>query len=194
LLVLLGLLFILMFGGLGTLRREGLPLRLAVEGVTITLAVAGLVALTGFPLSPVLFLFVLYVLTMRVRLLVDVGNMLARRGNHERAASAYRLALRLWPDETGRLVVQLNQGVLDIHRGRLDEAIAAFRQILSQAGSGYLGLKQECGCHYNLGVAYQKKGLDAEAALEFNAVLETWPASEYARYASIALERRRKGK
>ncbi len=103
------------------------------------------------------------------------------------------MALRLWPDETGRLAVRLNQGVLDIHRGRLDEAIAEFRQVLAQSGSGYLGIKQECGCHYNLGVAYQKKGLDAQAALEFNAVLETWPASEYARYASIALERRRKG-
>jgi hypothetical protein len=29
--------------------------------------------------------------------------------------------------------------------------------------------------------------------LEFNTVLDTWPATEYARYATIALERR-KGK
>lgn len=191
-LLLLGLLYILLFGGLALLRREGLPTRLAIEGVVFTVAIAGLAALTGFPISPILFLALLYLLTTRVRLLVDLGNLLARRGNHTAAESAYRWALRLWPDETGRLAVRLNQGVLDIHRGRLDEAVAAFRQVLAQAGSGYLGVKQECGCHYNLGVAYQKQGLDAQAALEFNAVLETWPASEYSRYASIALERRRR--
>jgi len=191
-LLLLGLLYVLIFGGLALLRREGLPTRLAIEGVVLSVTVAGLAALTGYPVNPVLFLAVLYLLTARVRLLVDLGNLLARRGNHAAAATAYRWALRLWPDETGRLMVQLNQGVLDIHRGRLDEAIETLRQVLAQSGSGYLGVKQESGCHYNLGVAYQKKGLDSQAVLEFNAVLETWPASEYARYASIALERRKR--
>jgi tetratricopeptide (TPR) repeat protein len=192
LLLLLGLLYVLIFGGLALLRREGSPTRLAIEAVVVTLLVAGLVALTGSTINPAIFLVVLYLLTMRVRLLVDLGNLLARRGNHAQADAVYRLGLRLWPDEAGRLIVQLNQGVLDLHRGRPDDAIAAFRDILAEAKSGYLGVKYECACHYNLGVAYQRKGLDAQATLEFNAALDTWPASEYARYAAIALERRKK--
>lgn len=191
LLLLLGLLYVLVFGALCMLRREGSPTRLVLEGVVLSLAVAGLAALTDLVLHPILFIVLLYLLTMRVRLLVDLGNALARRGDHAAAERVYRLALRLWPDATGRLMVQLNQGVLAIHRGRLDDAITILRQVLEQAG-GYLGVKHECACHYNLGVAYQKKGLDAQAVLEFNAVLDTWPVSEYARYATIALEKRRK--
>jgi len=193
LLLLLGLLYVLIFAALCMVRREGSPTRLVLEGVVLSLAVAGLAALTNLAFHPILFVLLLYLLTMRVRLLVDLGNSLARRGDHAAAEKVYRLALRLWPDATGRLMVQLNQGVLDIYRGRLDDAIAILRQVLGQAGGGYLGIKHECACHYNLGVAYHKKGLEAQAALEFNAVLDTWPVSEYARAASIALERRRKG-
>jgi Tfp pilus assembly protein PilF len=86
----------------------------------------------------------------------------------------------------------MNQGVLALQQGRPDDAIATLRQVLSEASGGFLGARHESACHYNLGVAYLKKGLDAQATLEFNAVLDTWPASEYARYARIALERRKK--
>jgi tetratricopeptide (TPR) repeat protein len=194
LLLLLGLLYVLIFGGLALLRREGSPTRFAVEAVIVTLIIAGLVAFASFSINPALFLVLLYLLTMRVRLLVDLGNLLGRRRDHAAADRVYRLALRLWPDETGRLIVCLNQGVLDLHRDQPDDAIATFRQVLEGAKSGYLGVKHESACHYNLAVAYQRKGLDVQATLEFNTVLDTWPASEYARYAAIALERRRKGK
>jgi outer membrane protein assembly factor BamD (BamD/ComL family) len=40
-------------------------------------------------------------------------------------------------------------------------------------------------------VAYRRKGLDAQATAEFNAVLDTWPVSEYARRAKAALEQGR---
>jgi tetratricopeptide (TPR) repeat protein len=194
LLTLIGLLYVLVFGGLSWLRREGAPTRLAIEGVALTLLIAGLAALTGAAPNPVLLLALLYLVTMRARLLSDVGNWLARRGDHGAAGRAYDLALRLWPDEASRLVVRLNQGVLALHRGQPDQAIAIFREVLAAAGGGYLGIKYESACHYNLAVAYQKQGLDAQAVLEFNAVLDTWPASEYARYASIALERRKQKK
>jgi tetratricopeptide (TPR) repeat protein len=191
--LLVGLSYVLLFGGLSLLRREGLSVQFAVEAVIFTLVVAGLSALTGAAVSPILFLLLLYLLTMRVRLLVDLGNLLARRGNFAPAASVYRLAARLWPDDAARLLVQINQGVLDLQTGRLDEAVAAFKAVLAEAKGGYLGVKHECASHYNLAVAYQRQGQDAQAVLEFNAVLETWPASEYARYAAIALERRQKG-
>jgi len=192
LLALLGLLYILVFGGLMFLRQEGISARFAIEASVIVIIVAGVAQATGFAMNPALFLILLHVITMRARLLVDLGNALAWRKEWVAAARAYAVAARLWPDDASRLIVRMNQGVLALQRGQLDDAIAGLRQVLAEAASGYLGAKHESACHYNLAVAYQKKGLDAQATLEFNAVLDTWPASEYARYASIALERRRK--
>lgn len=192
LLALLGLLYILVFGGLMFLRQEGISARFAIEAGVIVILVAGLAQATGFAMNPALFLALLHVVAMRVRLLVDVGNALARRQKWQLAGRVYDLAGRLWPDDASRLIVRMNQGVLALQRGRPDDAIANLRQVLAEAATGYLGPKHESACHYNLGVAYLKKGLDAQATLEFNAVLDTWPASEYARYARIALERRRK--
>lgn len=190
LLALLGLLYVLFFGILSFFRREGISMRFTIESVTLT-AIAAAAALAGWALHPVGFLFLLYLITMRVRLLVDFGNTLARRGSHTAAARVYALAERLWPDETGRLLVQLNRGVLSLHRGRPEESVATFRQVLAAAERGYLGVKSLSACYYNLGVAYQRLGQDAQATLAFNAVLDTWPASEYARYARIALEKRK---
>ncbi len=192
LLALVGLLYVLIFGGLRLLRQEGISARFAIEACVIIAIVAGLAQFTAFALNPAVFLALLHVITMRVRLLVDVGNMFARRGDLATADRVYRLAERLWPDSASRLIVRMNQGVLLLHRGQLDEAIAVLRQVLAAAPTGYLGARHESACHYNLGVAYLKKGADAQAALAFNAVLDTWPASEYARYARIALERRKR--
>lgn len=191
LLALIGLLYVLFFGALSFFRREGVSMRFTIEAVLLTAVVAGMVALTGATFNPAFFIFLLYVLTMRVRLLVDLGNVLARRGNHTAAEQMYAVATRLGPDETGRLLVRLNQGVLALHRNRPDDAVAAFRQVLAASDSGYLGVKSQSACYYNLGVAYQRQGLDAQAVLAFNAVLDTWPATEYARYARIALDRRK---
>ncbi|MCX7671014.1 MAG: hypothetical protein N2439_13210 [Anaerolineae bacterium] len=193
LLALLGLLYVLVFGGLMLLRQQGVSARFAIEACVIIALVVGLAVLTGYALNPAIFLLLLYLLTMRVRLLVDLGNALARRGHLEWATRIYRRAGRLWPDEAGRLLIRMNEGVLAIQRGAPDEAIAILREVLAEARGGYLGPRHESACHYNLAVALLKKGLDAQAAIEFNAVIETWPASEYARYASIALERRKRG-
>lgn len=192
LLALIGLLYVLLFGALSFFRRERLSMRFMIEGLLITAIGAGTAALTGSAFYPAFFVAALYIITMRVRLLVDLGNLLARRGNHAGAERVYDLAHRLGPDEAGRLLVQLNQGVLALHREHLDEAVAAFRQVLAASDSGFLGVKSESACLYNLGVAYQRQGLDAQATLEFNKVLDTWPATEYARYARIALDRRRR--
>ncbi len=190
LLALVGLLYVLFSGILSFFRREGLSMRFTIEAVLLT-AIAAAATLAGWALPPVVFLFLLYLITMRVRLLVDFGNTLARRGNHATAERVYALAEHLWPDEAGRLLVKLNRGVLDLQRGRLEKSVAAFREVLAAAERGYLGVKSQSACYYNLGVAYQRQGQDAQATLAFNSVLDTWPASEYARYARIALEKRK---
>lgn len=188
---LIGLLYVVFFGALSFMRREGISLRFTLEGLLITIVGAGLAAWLGSVVNPVFFIVLLYLITMRVRLLVDLGNLLARQHNHAAAARIYALARRAWPDDSGRLLVQLNEGVLALKSGQLEEAVTTFRQVLAAATSGYLGLKSQAAGHYNLGVAYQRQGLEAQATLEFNRVLDTLPVTEYARYARIALEKRR---
>lgn len=191
LVALTGLLFVLFFGGLSVLRREGISLRFTFEAIVLTAILTAIVALTGMDLNPVFAVLLLYLITMRVRLLIDLGNFLARRRNHVAAGRVYALAQRLWPDESGRLLLQLNQGVLALHSNRLDEAVTTLHRVLEASESGYLGIKSQAASHYNLGVAYQRQGQDGQAALEFNRVLDTWPVTEYARYARIALNRRK---
>jgi tetratricopeptide (TPR) repeat protein len=190
LLLLLGLLYAVLFGGMSWLRREGLSLRFAIEAVAVTAIAAGFVKLSGFQVSPVLFLIVIYLITMRIRLLTDLGSAFARRGKYAVAEQVYGLAIKLLPDQTGRLIVQVNQGVMRLHQGSLDDAITIFKGVLGKAGQGYLGVRYEAATHYNLAVVYQRKKMDAQAIAEFNAVIETWPASEYARYAEAALSKK----
>lgn len=192
LLLIVGFAYIVLFGGSSLLRREGLSMRFAIEAVIFTALVSGLVALTGYSFHPVLFLLLLYLLTMRVRLLVDLGNLFAKRGQFRRADQLYTLASRLWPDQSGRLILLVNQATALLQQNNLDAAIAMFSDVLQQAEKGYLGVKYEAAAHYNLGVAYQRKSMPARAAVEFNAVLDTWPASEYGRRATAALEKRRR--
>jgi tetratricopeptide (TPR) repeat protein len=186
--LIIGFAYVLVWGGLSLLRREGLSLRFALEAVAITLVFSGLAAWTGFQPHPVLVLLLIYLITMRARLLVDLATYFAQRKQYKRADTLYNIAKRLWPDPCGRLIIQLNQGVSFLQRSETDQAIAAFKAILQKAGEGNLGIKNEAATHYNLGVAYLRKNQNPQAVVEFNAVLNTWPASEYARRAATALE------
>ncbi len=184
-----GLLYVVCFGGLSLFRREGLSIQFAVEAIAIAIIAAGLAAFTPFAINPIWVLAIIYLVTQRVRLLVDLGTLFARRGNFVRAEQMYNLALRLWPDHTGRLIVEVNQGTARLQQGAVDEAITTLKSVLDKASLGYLGLKYEAAAHYNLGVAYRRKQMETQATLEFNAVLDTWPASIYARRAEMALEK-----
>jgi tetratricopeptide (TPR) repeat protein len=188
LILIIGFAYVLIWGGLSLLRREGLSLRFALETVAITLIFSGLAAWTGFQPHPVLVLLFIYLITMRARLLVDLANYFAKRKQFKRADTLYNLAKRLWPDPSGSLIIQLNQGVSFLQRSETNQAIAAFNAILQKAGEGNLGIKYEAATHYNLGVAYLRINQNTQAVIEFNAVLDTWPASEYARRAATALE------
>jgi len=188
LILFVGLLYVLGFGGLSLLRQQGLSLRFAAEGLAITV-IGTLMARFSLPLSPIFFILVLYAVTMRVRLLVDLGNWLVSRGQPQRALAVYRLALRMWPDLVGRQLVVINQGVA---RLRLREPEAAY-QILEQALSREtvrVGAKYLAAGYYNLGLACRRTGREAEAIQRFNQAVDVWPSSIYALAARKALKER----
>ncbi len=187
-----GFSYIVLFGAVSLLKREGLSRRFAIEAMIFTLIVSGLTALTGIQTHPVLFLVLIYLLTMRVRILVDLGTIFAKRAQFEQAEKLYNLASSLWPDATNGLILKVNQGTSLLQQKKLDEAITIFNDVLKQAEQGYLGVKYEAATHYNLGVAYLRKNMDARASIAFNAAVDTWPASEYARRAEVALQKQRR--
>jgi tetratricopeptide (TPR) repeat protein len=184
------LLFILVFGGLPVLRKEEPSLRLAVEVLVFTSLSLGVSLLTGLSLNPVLFLIFLYLIVMRCRLLIDLGNLLSSRGYHQLALSVYRLAMRLEPDFPIRLMALISYGAVLVRMGALEEAIRILEEVLEK-GRERLQPKHESACHYNLGVAYLRLGRESRAVREFNETIDAWPLSPYAQGAKAALERRR---
>jgi tetratricopeptide (TPR) repeat protein len=188
--LLVALLFILVFGGLPVLKREGLSLQLAVEVFILTALNIGASLLTGLRLAPVLFLILLYVIVMRCRVLIDLGNLLTSRGRHQAALSVYRLSMQLGPDFPVRLMALISYSAVLVRVGALEEAVRILEEVLEKGGER-LQLKHESACHYNLGVAYMRMGRESRAVHEFNEAIDAWPLSPYAQYAQAALERRR---
>ena len=148
-----------------------------------------LLLLIGPPLNPFVFLAVLYLVTMRSRLLVDVANLLARRGKHTVAMRLYGLGLAWHPDATGRLIVLANRGAAELHAGGASTAIATLTGVLAEANLPRLGIKYEAATHYNLGLAYETVGQWPLASAQYNEALDTLPGSPYARAAAAALKR-----
>jgi len=191
LLLLVACLFVLAFGAMGFMRREGLSIQFALETAILTVVLVGGSWLTGLPLSPFLFVIILYLVTMRSRLVVDAANMLARRDRKEMAFRLYDLALGLRPDAASRLIVLSNRGAALLHGGQVDEAISTLKGVLADSQSSHLGIKYEAADHYNLGYAYELKGEDALSVIHYNQAIEVLPHSLYARAAESALKRRK---
>lgn len=190
LVLLVALLFILLFGGLPVLRKEEPSLQLAVEVLVLTGLSIGASLLIGFRLDPIFFLIFLYLIVMRCRVLIDVGNLLSSRGRHQLALSVYRLAMRLGPDFPVRLIALISYSAVLVRVRAPEEAIRILEEVLEKWGVR-LHPKQESACHYNLGVAYMRLGKESRAVHEFNETIDVWPLSLYARLAKAALERRR---
>ncbi len=188
-LFLIGLLYIIVIGAMSLLRREGLSVRFAAESLVLIALVGGLAFLAGIVLHPVIFLILLYLVTMRVRLMVDLANSFASRGSFPVAERIYNLAEKVGADPASRVNIAINRGVARLQQGKLDEAIGMFQEILKTNGKSSLGIKHEAACYYNLGVAYERKGQKDDAGRAFKSVLDVWPVSEYARRASVALAR-----
>ncbi len=186
---LIGLLYILVFGGLSLLRREGLSARFAIEAVILTAIVEIFIIFLAIPIHPVLFVLILYLVTLRVRILVDLANSFARRANYVQAERVYSIANRLGPDLTSKLIVIINRAIMLLQENELDQSIAAFTEVLNQGKQGSLGVKYEAATHFNLGVAYLRKGNHSLATIEFNSAVDTLPGSLYAHRAQQALNR-----
>jgi tetratricopeptide (TPR) repeat protein len=189
LLLLVGCLYILVFGGLSFLRREGLSLQLALEAIVVTALTLGLSRLANIRISPILLLILLYLITMRSRLLVDVANLLAERGKYKAAFSLYGLSLAWWPDTSSRLIVLTNRGTAELFGGQVETAVQTLEGVLAIEKRPRLGLKYEAGCRYNLGLAYAKKGDRAKAVEQLNEVIDLMPGSRYAQAARATLKR-----
>jgi tetratricopeptide (TPR) repeat protein len=187
LILLIGLLYILGFGALSFMRRQGLSTRFAIEGVIITAASAILI-LFSVPLSPIAFVIVLYLVTMRVRLLVDLGNWLISQGRNEHALSLYRLVMHLGPDQSSRQIVLINHGVALLRTQNPEEAYLTLKAALIderiRAGASYLAAG-----YYNLGLACLRTDREAEAIRRFNEAIDTLPTSIYAHGAKQALKK-----
>jgi tetratricopeptide (TPR) repeat protein len=192
-LLLTGVLFMAVFSLLSFVRREGISRRFLFESSVVTVAFGLLGLFAGLDVHPVVFLAILYVCTMRVRLLVDLGSTLARRGNLKSADRAFSAASLLGPDPAGALLVRLNQGACALKRKRPADAIPLFQEVLEKAEAAHLGVKYRSACHYKLGLAYWRERMLPEAERQLEEAQDMWPASTYARRAETALGRLRAG-
>lgn len=181
-----GLLFILVFGGLAAVRGQRLSLQFALEGLALTAIVAALIFFAGIAVNPIFFLTVIYLITMRTRWLVDLGNFLSRRRQHSAGLAAFSLAQRLWPDAMGRMLARIGTGVAHLNAGDPESAIAVLRETLGEMPEG-IQTRYEAGSRYNLGLAYRRAGRETEANLEFRRVLAVDQNSLFAIGARAAL-------
>ncbi len=188
LILLVGFLYILGFNGLSYLRHQGLSGRFILEGLLLTGVGAALALVV--PVQPLLFLLLLYLITMRVRILIDLGNSVAGRGQPERAFRFYDLALRLGADSFSRCVAQINQAAALIQMGRPEEAYQILRPIITDP-EARLGAKYQAAACYNLGLACRRTGREAEAIQRFNEAIDALPGSIYAHGARQALKKGR---
>lgn len=184
---LVGLLYLIGFGALSLVRGQGLSVRFAIEGLLITVIATGLQCV-GVPVHPLVFLIVLYLVTMRVRLLVDVGNWLSARGKFEQALLFYRLALRLGPDFSSRQIVLINRGVTQLRNRDPEGAYATLTEVVVSE-SGRLVSKHLAASYYNLGLACRRTGREPEAIRRFNEAIEAWPDSIYGQAAEQELDK-----
>jgi len=188
---LVGFIFVLGFGALSYMRRQGLSARFAVEGLIVT-GVGAVCSYAVAPVNPLLFLVILYLITMRVRLLADLGNGLTGRKQYEQALSVYRFALRLGPDTSSRQIILINRGVTQLCMKAPEAAVTSLEEALG-CEEARLGAKYLAAGHYNLGLAYRRVGREAEAIRHFNQAIDAWPTSVYAAHARAALEQSRRG-
>jgi tetratricopeptide (TPR) repeat protein len=172
-------------------RGQGLSARFATEGLIITAMGSGL-RYASVPLHPLLFLIGLYLVTMRVRLLVDLANWLSARGKCDSALRVCGLALRLGPDVSSRQLLLINCGVAQLRGQDPDAAYATLKEALADE-DGRIGAKHLAASYYNLGLACRRSGREAEAVRRFNEAIDAWPESVYGQAAQKELDKGAKG-
>jgi hypothetical protein len=128
----IGIFYILIFGALSLLRREGLSTQFAIEAFVITAIVEAIAFLMNTVVDPLPFLIFLYLVTMRGRLLVDLANALSSRGRQRDAIKLLQWAMRLMPDHSTRLVIQVNMGIVQLRRKNPANAQQLFEEVLKE--------------------------------------------------------------
>ena len=183
----IGLVYLLGFGALSYLRRQGLSVRFAVEGLVIT-GIAFALRFAGVPFHPVAFLGVLYIVTMRVRLLVDMGNWFSARGQLDTALALFGLALKIGPDAAGRQITLINRAVAELRGQDPEGAYVTLKAALADE-DGRIGAKHLAAAYYNMGLACRRSGREAEAVRRFNEAIGAWPNSIYGHAAQQELKK-----
>jgi tetratricopeptide (TPR) repeat protein len=186
-LLLVGVLFLVAFTGLSALRRQKPSVRFLVEGGVLTAAAVALAFLVAPP-NPILFLALLYLATMRVRLLVDLANVLANRKRFRTALRVLDFALRLGPDPASRQVALINRGVTQLRMGEPQGAYFTLQAVLLKETLAPAARYQAAG-FYNLGVACERTGRPQEAERCYRTAIQILPGSLYAVGAEKALKR-----
>jgi tetratricopeptide (TPR) repeat protein len=185
--LLVGALFLAGFTGLSVMRRQRPSLRFLVEGGILTGAAVAL-CFVATPPHPILFLVVLYLATMRVRLLIDLANLLAGRKRFRPALRLLAFALRLAPDPASRQIAVINRGVTQLRMGEPQAAYFTLQAVLMKESLKTAARYQAAG-FYNLGVACERTGRLQEAERCFRTAIEVLPGSIYAVGADKALKR-----
>jgi tetratricopeptide (TPR) repeat protein len=140
------------------------------------------------PVNPILFFIVIYLVTMRVRLLVDLGNWFASRGRYDQALDLFRFALRLGPDAVSRQITIINRGVTQLRVQELEAAYLTLKEALADVALRP-GASHLAAGYYNLGVACRRTGREAEAVHHFHEAIDSLPTSIYAHGARQALKK-----
>ena len=186
-----GVLYTAAFAAMSVLRREGFSPAFVVQSLAITAVFSAVNLLAGSRLHPVAFVLALYLLTMRVRILLDLGSLLASRGRGSDAGRVYELALALLPSPAEQSIAAINMGVCRLLAGDASSAAGLLSAALRDAERRRVGVRYRSAGHYNLGIACIKQGKKTEAAAELQRVLDLWPVSEYARRAEASLRQLR---
>jgi tetratricopeptide (TPR) repeat protein len=186
LLLVVGLTYAVVFQALALLRREGSSIQFVLEAMALTVLAAALAFLGLAQISPIVLVILLYLVTMRARLLVDLANLVARSHRFELAQRIFELGRQLRPDPLGQTVIAANQGAILVWMERFPEAIEMLEGALEDAASRP---KFEAAIHYNLGVAYREQGEMPTAIKHLHEVIDDLPNSIYAQRAQALLRR-----
>ncbi len=145
--------YILGFGVLSFMRRQGFSTRFAIERLIVA-TIGALLPLTSVPVNPVIFLIVIYLTTMRVRLQVDLvtgllpGDGIARPSISTGSPCAWGLTSSAARSCSSRGVTQLRMQEPEAAYLTLEDALAD-KEL--RPGAKYLA----AGC-YNLGLACRR--------------------------------------
>jgi tetratricopeptide (TPR) repeat protein len=187
-----GLVIALVIAGLSLVRGEGLPVQIGLELAILSLAAAVLSLTIGLLIHPVVFFIVLYLIVMRARLLVELGNFLSGQRQFRLAENLYLLALQIRPDPFGRLAAMINLAVNHIRQRQWANAVDILTAVLETKPDN-VSPRLEAACRFNLGVAYERQERTRLALDQYRAVTRLLPNSPYAHRADEAIKRGAKG-